>query len=115
MRRPVAVTLTFGLLAAGTITAIWLTTGRDAWPRAAGANVMLVTLDTLRADRLTDVHMPRLAALARQGHRFPTSYAHAPLTLPSHASMTVSPCSDASTRMALPSLNEGPRRLRVST
>jgi len=59
----------------------------DLWPRAAGANVLLVTVDTLRADRLTDARMPRLGALARRGHLFTTAYAHAPLTLPSHASI----------------------------
>lgn len=59
------------------------------WPGGAlvGGNVLLVTIDTLRADRLTDAAMPALSALARAGHVFRTTYAHAPLTAPSHASM----------------------------
>ncbi|MEZ5419995.1 MAG: sulfatase-like hydrolase/transferase [Vicinamibacterales bacterium] len=59
------------------------------WPAAAvnGGNLLLVTIDTLRADRLTPALMPRLSALAATGHRFRTAYAHAPMTLPSHASI----------------------------
>ncbi|MEZ5285036.1 MAG: sulfatase-like hydrolase/transferase [Vicinamibacterales bacterium] len=63
--------------------------GADAWPAGAldHGNVLLVTIDTLRADRLTSTAMPRLTALADGAHRFGTAYAHAPLTLPSHASI----------------------------
>ena len=75
-----------GLLALALM--VWRTTKpAEAWRPMAGANVLLITVDTLRADRFTATHMPQLAALARQGHVFPTTYAHAPLTLPSHASM----------------------------
>ena len=63
-----------------------------AGPVAAKANVLLITLDTLRADRLppygyTGVQTPALARLAREGVRFAAAYAPVPLTLPSHASM----------------------------
>ncbi|MEW6320955.1 MAG: sulfatase-like hydrolase/transferase [Acidobacteriota bacterium] len=60
-----------------------------AWPAAAlpGGNVLLVTVDTLRADRLTPATMPALSRLAERGRRFTTTYAHAPMTLPSHASI----------------------------
>lgn len=68
--------------------AIWrVARPAEAWSRTTGANVLLVTVDTLRADRFTATHMPQLAALARRGFSFPTTYAHAPLTLPSHASI----------------------------
>src|SRR5438034_6926869 len=55
-------------------------------------NVLLVTIDTLRADHVgcygyTDASTPTLDALARRGVRFETAVAHAPLTGPSHASI----------------------------
>ncbi len=69
----------------------WLfaTSGRPVWQPSAlrGANLLLVTIDTLRADRLTAGLTPNLNKLAATGHRFRTAYAHAPLTLPSHASI----------------------------
>ena len=54
--------------------------------------VILVVIDTLRADRLpvygyTAGRAPVLAALAREAVVFDRAYAHAPQTLPSHASM----------------------------
>lgn len=68
------------------------------WPaRSGGAvdgplNVLLVTIDTLRADHLgcygnADAHTPVLDALASRGMRFETAIAHAPITGPSHASI----------------------------
>lgn len=55
-------------------------------------NVLLVTLDTVRADRIgvyghASAATPRLDALARRGVRFETAIAAAPVTAPSHASM----------------------------
>jgi arylsulfatase A-like enzyme/Tfp pilus assembly protein PilF len=55
-------------------------------------NVLLITLDTTRADRLgcygyALAHTPTLDALAAQGVLFERAYTPAPLTLPSHASM----------------------------
>jgi arylsulfatase A-like enzyme/Flp pilus assembly protein TadD len=57
-----------------------------------GANVLLVTIDTLRADRVGAYGnsaglTPTLDRLASEGIRFVHTYAHAPLTLPSHASL----------------------------
>src|SRR5687768_4722030 len=49
-------------------------------------NVLLVTIDTLRADRLGP-GTPALEAVALRGARFTHAYAHAPTTLPSHASI----------------------------
>jgi arylsulfatase A-like enzyme/tetratricopeptide (TPR) repeat protein len=56
------------------------------------ANVLLVTIDTLRADRLgcyghAAAATPVLDGLAARGVRFATAVAHAPLTAPSHASI----------------------------
>lgn len=54
--------------------------------------IVLVTLDTTRADRLSpyglmDVSMPALDRLAREGIVFDQATSVAPLTLPSHTSM----------------------------
>ena len=55
-------------------------------------NVLLVTIDTLRADHVGsygyhEASTPTIDALARRGVRFETAVAHAPLTGPSHASI----------------------------
>ncbi len=55
-------------------------------------NVLLVTIDTLRADRLgcygyRTAATPTLDGLAARGARFETAIAHTPLTGPSHASI----------------------------
>jgi choline-sulfatase len=55
-------------------------------------NVLLVTIDTLRADHVgcygdAAAATPVLDALAARGVRFATAIAHAPLTAPSHASI----------------------------
>jgi arylsulfatase A-like enzyme len=49
--------------------------------------VLLVTIDALRADRVSEKLTPALTALAARGTRFERAYAHTPLTLPSHASI----------------------------
>jgi choline-sulfatase len=55
-------------------------------------NVLLVTIDTLRADHLGsygyhEASTQTIDGLARRGVRFETAVAHAPLTGPSHASI----------------------------
>jgi len=60
--------------------------------RGQPVNLLLVTLDTTRADRLGcygygDARTPNLDRLAREGVLFTDAHAPAPLTLPSHASM----------------------------
>ena len=56
-----------------------------------GQNLLLVTIDTLRADALGayggPAATPALDALARAGIRFTFAHAQAVLTLPSHASI----------------------------
>jgi arylsulfatase A-like enzyme/TolA-binding protein len=54
--------------------------------------VILISIDTLRADRLPaygyrKIQTPAIDALAADGVLFERAYAHAPQTLPSHASM----------------------------
>jgi arylsulfatase A-like enzyme/DNA-binding SARP family transcriptional activator len=58
----------------------------------AGQNVLLVTLDTTRADRIgcygnQRAHTPTLDQLAQHGVIFERAFAVAPTTLPSHASI----------------------------
>src|SRR5580692_529772 len=60
--------------------------------RPAPMNVILVTLDTTRADHLGCYGYPRartpaIDALADRGVLFERAYAPVPVTLPSHASM----------------------------
>ena len=58
----------------------------------ARPNILLITIDTLRADRVgaygyKRAHTPTLDRLAAEGVRFADATAHAPLTLPSHAAI----------------------------
>ena len=57
-----------------------------------GCNVLLITIDTLRVDRVGAFGgrpglTPHLDRLASAGLRFTRAYSSAPLTLPSHASI----------------------------
>lgn len=79
--------LAAAVLAAGGIAA-W----RAGRPHAARPDVLLVTIDTLRADHVgcygsTRAATPVLDALAARGVRFATGIAPTPLTAPSHASI----------------------------
>jgi choline-sulfatase len=61
-------------------------------PSPRRLNLILVTIDTLRADRLgcygySKVETPNLDKIARQGVLFENAVAQAPITAPSHASM----------------------------
>jgi len=58
----------------------------------AGGPIVLISIDTLRADHLpaygyTKVRTPNIDALARDGVLFENAYSHAPQTLPAHTSM----------------------------
>jgi len=67
--------------------------GRLAEPGSAtGMNVLIVTIDTLRADRLgcyghTGARTPTIDALAESGLLFEQATTVSPITLPSHASI----------------------------
>ena len=65
---------------------------KDRVKRNPDLNVILVTLDTTRADRLgcygyEKAKTPTLDSLAANGVRFTNTYCQVPLTLPSHASL----------------------------
>jgi arylsulfatase A-like enzyme/Tfp pilus assembly protein PilF len=82
-----AVVVAIVLLVAG--AGVWLWTHPRTPPNAG---LVLITIDTLRADRVgaygsTAVRTPALDAIAADGIRFSAAYATVPLTLPSHASM----------------------------
>ena len=59
--------------------------------RDANVNIVLVTIDTLRADALSSyggpARTPNLDALAAQGARFTFAHAHSVVTLPSHTTI----------------------------
>jgi arylsulfatase A-like enzyme len=66
-------------------------TGKPAAP-AVPRHLVLVTIDTLRADRVgaygnRDVATPRLDGIAREGALALEATAHVPLTRPSHVSL----------------------------
>src|SRR5438093_12337439 len=56
-------------------------------PPATRPNILLVTIDTLRADRVGAGITPTLDALAASGVRFTAARTAVPLTLPSHATI----------------------------
>jgi len=71
-------------------------TWKDTQPLAAGtlrgANVLLVTIDTLRADHVGAYGRegsltPTIDSLSKEGLLFERAYAHVPMTLPSHATI----------------------------
>jgi arylsulfatase A-like enzyme/Tfp pilus assembly protein PilF len=94
-RAPASVRVALAVLAAAAACAC-NSRSHPAPPPAAGAlrgsNVLLVTIDTLRADRVGAYGSPlgatpTLDRLAREGVRFDVAHAHVPLTLPSHATI----------------------------
>ena len=60
---------------------------REPAPAAVKPNVLLVTIDTLRADRVGRGLTPAIDGVAARGVRFTNARATAPLTLPSHVSI----------------------------
>ena len=82
------------LLAAAGGAFVWLWPGSALPPlvdRTAEQNVLVITIDTLRADALGSyggaAATPNLDRLAAAGVRFEFAHAHAVVTLPSHASI----------------------------
>ncbi len=82
------------LLAAGiwTVSSAGRATGPGLDRRASGPNVVLITLDTTRADHLgawghPHARTPALDGLAARGVRFERCDTAAPVTLPSHATL----------------------------
>ncbi|MGE5200118.1 MAG: sulfatase, partial [Rhodospirillaceae bacterium] len=98
-RRPAM--LAAAVAAAGLVAAVYYFLQPPPPPRLASpataappafSTVVLITVDTLRADRVgaygwTAARTPRMDALAARGARFTRAFAAAPITLPSHASL----------------------------
>ena len=71
---------------------LWEVSGPASIAVARPRNLLLITLDTMRADRLpaygfTGVLTPALDRIAAEGAVFEETFAAVPLTLPSHASL----------------------------
>lgn len=80
--------------ALATLAAIGASCGEPT-PTASGPNVLLITVDSLRADRLRCYGYerdtsPNLDRFAQGAVRFERAYSHAPFTAPAHASLLTS-------------------------
>jgi arylsulfatase A-like enzyme/cytochrome c-type biogenesis protein CcmH/NrfG len=74
------------------VAALWLCFGCADPGVPPGSPIVLISIDTLRADRLPvygygGVETAAIDALARDGIVFERAYTHAPTTLPAHASL----------------------------
>jgi arylsulfatase A-like enzyme/Flp pilus assembly protein TadD len=94
--QPLAITKAAAYVVAGALSALVLSSCVGSTAQAnlrpiAGQNVLLVTIDTLRADALGcyggQAATPALDRLAADGVRFDFAHAHAVVTLTSHASI----------------------------
>src|SRR5215207_8698149 len=75
------------LIAVGCLSALWACRTSPAPAPAAPPNVLLVTIDTLRADRIGAGIAPTLDRLAARSVQFVNARTVAPLTLPAHVSI----------------------------
>ena len=90
-------TMVFFLLFAASLSASQRPAASSTGPSRAGSvrtrdNVLLITIDTLRADHLgcygyKFIHTPAIDALARDGVLYPMAISQVPLTLPEHAAI----------------------------
>jgi len=69
-------------------TALWLNRSPEL-PIDSGVNVIVVSVDTLRADRL-GLLTPNIERFAADSVRFTNAYSSAPSTLPAHAALFTS-------------------------
>ena len=83
-------------IACGSLAVFGAVRGRGNAVSAAGGdlkpNIVLITIDTLRADHLgsygyTSSQTPQIDQLARSGARFTHAYTPVPITLPAHAAI----------------------------
>ncbi len=71
---------------------VWTLAGSSACSKKSKPNVLIVTMDTTRADHIRAyghswIETPTLNRLAREGVLFERFYSHIPLTLPAHTSI----------------------------
>jgi len=91
-RKSVRVAAALAVVAAGAGLYFILQPAPIPITRDGRLNVLLITLDTTRADRIgaygyAKAKTPNLDVIARNGVRFANAYAQVPLTLPSHSSI----------------------------
>lgn len=89
-RLPVWALAALGVVVAATTTILLIRGGSGS--SGAGYNVILISIDTLRADRLgcygnNQSRTPEIDRLAAEGVRFANATSSCPLTLPSHSTM----------------------------
>ncbi len=92
MRRPAAAWLVVVGLTVMAVASCGRGVNEPAAPTQAPRHLVIVTIDTLRADRLgaygnTTVPTPNFDRLAREGARALDASTHVPITRPSHASL----------------------------
>ena len=93
LRRPALLAGAVVLVACSALAAwfYFARAGAPSFTRTANQNVLLITIDTLRADALGcyggRAATPNLDRLASLGERFVFAHAHAVITLPSHVSI----------------------------
>jgi arylsulfatase A-like enzyme/Flp pilus assembly protein TadD len=94
--RRLIILLTVILMASAALSAVAQTSAKPALSKPALAtptlNVVLITIDTLRADHVgcygyKQIKTPNIDGLAADGARFKRAFAVVPVTLPSHTSM----------------------------
>ena len=71
---------------------VWVMNGAKIFAAETRPNVIVITIDTLRADHLGcygygEIQTPNIDALARSSARFSHAYTPVPLTLPAHTSL----------------------------
>jgi len=71
---------------------VFVPLGKGASPKKSPLNVLLITIDTLRPDRLScygggHIQTPQIDSLAEKGALFLKAFAHTPMTLPSHTNI----------------------------
>jgi arylsulfatase A-like enzyme/tetratricopeptide (TPR) repeat protein len=79
--------LPFLVLGAALVLATSCRAGRESSVPATPPNIVLITIDTLRADRIGRGFTPAIDRLAANGVRFDNARTTVPLTLPSHVSI----------------------------
>lgn len=90
--RQTTLALSAGVALLAAVVVAWWALAHRGRPQSRGANVLLVSVDTLRADRLGvygygPAETPRLDALAGEGIVFEQVVSPMPLTLPAHTSL----------------------------
>lgn len=84
--------LAFIIIICAGVWILFLSPGKTLVTKNERLNVLLITLDTTRADRLgcygySGAKTPNLDSLSQKGVRFINAYCQVPLTLPSHCSI----------------------------